>query len=295
MKILAALDSSSLSNFVVTRVAQLAENTWADVTLLGIEAESILNEDLPFTAEDRTNSEHPLLRSLRKNRKIFLDHFDSANSPYLNTHAETELIEIQSGLWEELEVYKGAVKQLHARLRPGTPAKAVLAEAQQSQCDLIVIGNSAQYHGGDLSRSVKKIILEANTSVLMVAESKTPRRIVACLDHYHVSQSSLEMINQMVTLYGADLEIVGLTNKNSLPSDVDHEMGQILKYYAANKIKALVSLVEENHLETFATQMAHENLVALWMGKRSIINKLFHPRYVDKLLSNAESSLLLLR
>ena len=52
----------------------------------------------------------------------------------------------------------------------------------------------------------------------------------------------------MVTLYDADLEIVGLTTQDALASNVDSKMGEIIKYYAANKIKALVRFVEENRL-----------------------------------------------
>lgn len=295
MKILAALDSSTQSSFVVKEVARLAANTFADVTLLGFEAEAASTDQQPFTPEDRNNAEHPLLSSLRQHRKSFLDHFGPGDSPYTHTYISSELVELQSGYWEDLQVCRGAVKQLHTRLRPGNPARAVLAEASQSQCDLIVIGNAAAAGSGELARSVKKILLEADTSVLMVAESKNPRRIVACLDHDNVSQPSLEMINQMTTLYGADLEVVGLTNRDSLPNDVNQKMGQILKYYAKNKIKALVRLVEENLLESFAAQAAQENLVALWMGKKSLLSKFFHPRYVDKLLATTESSLLILR
>ena len=295
MNILAALDSSSQSSFVVREVARLAGNTWADVTLLGIEPEAAATDQQPFTSEDRTNVEHPLVSSLRKNRNVFLEHFDPEKSPYLHTRIDSELVEVEGGCWEDLQVCRGAVKQLQTRLRPGNPARAVLAEARQYPCDLIVIGNNASSYGGDLTRSVKKIILEADTSVLMVAESKKPRRIVACLDHDYVTQHSLEMVNQMVTLYGADLEVVGLTTKDSLSSDVDRKMGQILKYYTANKIKALVRLVEENLLEAFAAQAARENLVALWMGRKSLLSRFFHPRYVDKLLDSSESSLLILR
>jgi len=295
MKILAALDSSSQSSFVVEEVARLAANTWSDVTLLGIEPEAAHSDQIALAREDRRASEHPLLASLRKNRTIFLDHFGSDDSPYKPDHETLELVELENGLWEDLRVLRSSVKQLKCRLRPGNPAKAVLAEARNAQCDLIVIGNCVSSHKGELSRSVKKIILEAETSVLLLAEFKKPRRIVACLDHVNVSQPSLEMINQMVTLYGADLEIAGVTTQDNLASEVDHKMGEVLKYYAANKIKALVRLVEEDSLEAFAGQAAKENLVALWMGKKSLWDKFFQPRNFGKLLSGSESSLLVLR
>jgi nucleotide-binding universal stress UspA family protein len=295
MKILAALDSSRQSTFVVNEVARLAANTWADVTLLGIEPEAASTDQMPFTKGDRKAEEHPLIKSLRENRKMFLNHFGSDNSPYNHKVVTSELVEVEKGFWEDLQVCRGSIKQLNTRLRPGNPARAVLAEARNSQCDLIVVGNSISIYGGELTRSVKKIIFEADTSVLMVAESKKPRRIVACLDHDNISQPSLELINQMVTLYGADLEIVGLTTQDTLASNVDNRMGEIIKYYAANKIKALVRFVEENRLETFAAQAAQENLVALWMGKKSLLRRFFHPRSIEKLLTTNDSSLLVLR
>jgi nucleotide-binding universal stress UspA family protein len=295
MKILAALDLSSQSTFVVTEVARLAANTWADVTLLGIEPEAVNTYQLPFSKGDRKAEDHPLIKSLRENRNMFQNHFGPDNSPYNHSVVTSELVEVENGFWEDLQVCRGSIKQLNTRLRPGNPAKAVLTEARNSQCDLIVLGNSMSIFGGVLAKSVKKILFEADTSVLMVAESKKPRRIVACLDHDNISQPSLELINQMVTLYDADLEIVGLTTQDTLASNVDSKMGEIIKYYAANKIKALVRFVEENRLATFAAQAAQENLVALWMGKKSLLSRLFHPRSVEKLLSGTESSLLILR
>jgi len=295
MKILAALDSSRQSSFVVKEVARLAANTLADVTLLGIEPEAAHADQASFTRADRQVDDHPLVASLRQNRNIFLDHFGPEDSPYAPDSVTSELVEVESGLWEDLRVLRGSMKQLNCRVRPGNPAKAVLAEARNSQCDLIVAGNPTSPPKGELSRSVRKIILDAETSVLLVAEFKKPRRIVACLDHINVSQPSLEMINQMVTLYGADLEIAGLTTHDSLASEVDHKMSEVLKYYAANKIKALVRLVEEDSLEAFAGQAAKENLVALWMGKKSLLSRFFHPRNFEKLVSGTESSLLALR
>ncbi len=295
MKILAALDSSRDNSYVIKEVARLAANTWADVTLLGIEPESVNVQQPPFTKMDRRTEDHPLVTSLRQSRNMFLKHFGDDGSPYSHTTITSELVEVESGLWEDLQVCRGSLKRLNSRLRPGNPARAILDEARHSQADLIVVANSSPVNGRDLSRYIKKVILEADTSVWMAAESKKPSRIVACLEHDNVSQPSLELINQMVTLYDADLEIAGLTTKDVLASEVDHKMGEIVKYYAANNIKALVRLVEENRLAAFATQAAQGNLVALWMGKKSLLSRFFHPRYVDNLLAVAESSLLILR
>lgn len=295
MNILVAVDRRSHSDFVIQEVARLAGNTWADVTLLGVEAEEARDQGA-FSSKGKIDESHPLVQAVRKHRTRFLSHFQPEESPYTENMIVEELVEIAPRIWEDLKVCRGARKQLKTRLRPGLPAKAVLAEARQSPCDLIVIGSSTADAQGEFGRSAKKVLREADTSVLVVAESKQPKRIVACLDQEQVSQPSLEMINQMVTLYQADLEIVGVTSSDGgLSHEVDQKMGQILKYYAGNGIKALVRLVKGSSLEAFAEQTARENLMAVWMGRQSRLRRLIPPKNVDRLLTSTDSSLLILR
>ncbi|MEJ2039289.1 MAG: universal stress protein [Desulfosarcinaceae bacterium] len=294
MRILVAVDTTPASAFVVQEVARLAATTWADVTLLGIEAKSTPNEPSLATAE-QADAQHPLVTSLRSRREGFLSHFGAEDSPYNETVCTHELVKMQNGLWEDLKVCRGAHKRLVSRIRPGNPARAILLEAHQSPCDLIVMGSHGADDGGENGRSVKKVIRETDASVLVVSESKQPKRIVACLDHDQVSQPSLEMINQMVTLYKADLEIVGISSSDGLAGDVDRKMGEILKYYAANGIKALVRVVAQSSLASFAAQAARENLVALWRGKQSLLRRLMPPKSVDRLLDGAGSSVLILK
>lgn len=294
MRILVAVNTTPQSDYVLQEVARLASSTWADVTLLGIEPETPQNQP-SLAAADLPDERHPLVSALRGHRENFLAHFKAEESPYQETIFSQELVEVQKGTWEDLKVCRSAHKQLVSRIRPGNPARAILLEARESPCDLIVVGTLATHSGGEISRSVKKVIRETDASVLMVSEAKQPRRIVACLDHDQVSQPSLEMINQMVTLYQADLEIVGLTGSDGLDKEVDRKMGQILKYYAANGITALVRLVAQSSLASFAAQAARENLVALWMGRQSLLRRLIPPKSVDRLLDAADASVLILR
>jgi nucleotide-binding universal stress UspA family protein len=294
MKILVVLDTTSQSTFVVNEVAQLASNTWADVTLLGIEA-GLSPGVQPFSATDRTNEAHPLVQSLRSYREHFLSQFKTEESPYAETGFDYELVEVQNNLWEDLKVCRGARKQLTTRIRPGNPTRAVLAEVKQFPCDLIVIGSALDGDRSEIGRLSKKVIHETDTSVLVVAKTKQPRRIVACLDHDLVSQHSLEIINQMATLYQADLEIVGVSTAEGLSGEVDRKMSQILKYYANSGIKALVRSVSRTSLEAFAAQASRENLVALWMGRQSLLHRIISPRGVDRLLDISDYSVLILR
>ncbi|MCG6909917.1 MAG: universal stress protein [Deltaproteobacteria bacterium] len=294
MKILAALGTTSQDAFVVNEVARLAGNTWADVTLLGVET-GTSPEIPPFSASFRSDESHPLVQSLRGLRGRFLSRFKAEESPYMETVVDHELVEVESNLWEDLNVLRSARKQLVTRIRPGNAARSILAEARQFPCDLIVIGSSLDGDGNDIGRICRKVIHEAGTSVLVIAKTKLPQRIVACLDHDRVSQHSLEIINQMVTLYQADLEIVGVSTVETLPGEIDDKMGQILKYYAQNGIRTLVRSVPRTSLEAFAAQASRENLVALWMGRQSRLHRFITPRSMDRLLDNSDYSVLILR
>ena len=293
MKILVGLDTTPQSTYVVKEVARLAANTWADVTLLGIETDTQQGGP-PFSAADRTNENHPLIRSLRGHREDFLSQFRENDSPYTETSFGYELVEVENHLWEDLKVCRSPRKRLTTRIRKGTAARAVLAEARQFPCDLIVIG-AFQIGGGEMSPTAKKVIHEADTSVLVVAENKHPRRIVACLDHDLVSQHSLEMINQMVTLYLASLEIIAVSTSDKLPGEMDRKISQVLKYYTANGIQALVRLVPGESLVEFAAQASSENLVAFWMGKQSLLSRIISPSTMDRLLDSSDYSVLALR
>ena len=294
MKILAGLDATSQSTFVVKEVARLAGNTWADVTLLGIDAGSSPGVE-PFSAAHRTDETHPLIRALRGYREEFLSQFKADDSPYAKTSVDYELVEVENNLWEDLKVCRSTYKKLTTRIRAGNPARAILTEVRQFPCDLIVLGSTRNGTEGGMGPAPKKVIHDSETSVLVVARTEHPRRIVACLDHDLVSQDSLEMINQIVTLYQADLEIVAVSTNDGLTGEMDQRISQILKYYTANGIQALVRLVPGESLAEFTAQASRENLVAMWMGKQSLLRRIISPGSMDHLLDTSDYSVLILR
>jgi len=110
-----------------------------------------------------------------------------------------------------------------------------------------------------------------------------------------VSQQSLEMINQLVTLHNAKLEIVGLTEGDELKIEVERKMDAILQYYTTRGLEPLIEIVELSSLDAFISQEAKWGLMALWMGKKSILEKVFPRRKVSKLIQGSESSVLILR
>ena len=292
MRILVALDTNPYSAYVVHEVAKLAMNTWADVTLLGVEARRP-----NFSQEESGLRSQPIVRKMEQFREEFLAYFkDEATSPYAKTQWSYELVERGRGLWEEMCICRGR-KEFRVRIRFGPPARQVLSEAQEEQSDLIVIGCSkgVDCHWEQERNAPEKIVKGAPCSVLVVKEEKKPNKIVCCLDHDSVSQESLELINQMVTLHQTDLALVGLTQSDHLREEVDQKMKQILQYYTAQKIKAWVSVVDVSMLDEFIADAAEKGLIALWMGHQSLLGKFFSQDRVGKLVRKAQSSVLILR
>jgi len=293
MRILLAVDQKTYSAHAVDDVAKLAGNTWADVTLLGVGPKA--TEIGRSTSRAEIN--HPLAKKLRNYRKNFLDHFEKEESPYEKRSCNYEFVEVQKGIWEELYVCRGGRKDLKIVLRPGNPVKEILAQSYEDDSDLIAMGchkkGDCQWEG--TINLPQKVANNASCSVLVIKEEKQIRKIVCCLDQENISQKSIEMINQMVTLYQTELEIVGLTDGTELKPKVAKNLDAILKYYNSRQIKALIKLVPTASLESFISQEAKRSMMALWMGGQSILAKMFPRGKVDKLIQGSESSVLLLR
>jgi nucleotide-binding universal stress UspA family protein len=293
MRILVAVDQHPYSGHAVNDVAKLAGNTWADVTLLGVgpKATEI------GRSTDRAEIKHPLAKKLRNYRRNFLDHFEKEESPYEKRSCNYEFVEVNRGIWEELYICRGARKDLKIVLRPGNPVKEILAQSYEDDSDLIAMGcykkGDCQWEGA--INLPQKVANNASCSVLVIKEEKQIRKIVCCLDQENISQKSIELINQMVTLYQTELEIVGLTDGTDLKPKVAKNLDAILKYYNPRQIKALIKLVPTASLESFISQEAKRSMMALWMGGQSILAKMFPRGKVDKLIQGSESSVLLLR
>ena len=293
MRILVAVDQHPYSAHVVKDVAKLAGNTWADVTLLGVGSKAM---DIGRSSS-RAGIKNPLTEKLKKYRRSFLDQFEKEESPYEKSRCSYEFIEVKRGIWEELYICRGVRKDLKIMLRSGTPVKEILAQIQEDDSDLVAMGC---YKEGDCQwegeiNLPQKVANNATCSVLVVKEEKQISKIVCCLDQENISQKSIEMINQMVTLYQTELEIVGLTDRTTLRPKVEKNLEAILKYYNTRQIKAWIKLVETGSLDTFISQEARRSMMALWLGGQSIFTKIFPRGKVDKLIQGSKSSVLLLR
>jgi nucleotide-binding universal stress UspA family protein len=296
MRILVALDKNPYSEYVVRLVAELAGNTWAHVTLLGIGTNGS-PEEVKSSQSSSAVGEEDLAAVLDTYRKAFLGHFQETDSPYGRHTSGYQLIREKKNVLTLDYQEQHERKNLNVKIRVGNAGREILAESEQIEADLIVIGcdpgTGCKWSGA--ADVCGKIVKNANCSVFVVKEEKKPQMIDCCLDHDTVSQASIELINQLVTLYHAELEIIGVADAGGLKTDVDRRMARILDYYTSRNIKAWVKVVDGLSLEAIIGQAAEKNLVALWMGKESFLDKIFSRQRLGKLVTNAESSVLILR
>lgn len=282
MKILIALDTKSYSQKILKDVARLAENTLADLVFLGV--------------QDKKNS-HPqeeLTSALRKYQQDVYSHFSPEELPYAEFN-DSKLQPISKGTWS---VSAQGMKGFTLRIASGGIAKQIVATASELECDLIILGCSGKpgcEWDGEMNVPLR-VTKDASCSVLVIKQARAAKQIVSILDQSFVSQDSLEMVNQLVTIHDAGLKIIGIKEKKTTKEDaLERRMIELLKYYNEREINVWVKLLESAYVKEYVTNSSKEAIVALWMGKQSLINKLFFQGMVDKLLETTKSSLLILR
>lgn len=284
MKILVAVDSNPYSSYVAHEVGKMVTNTWADITLIGVQE---------ATHAQPVNGANQLTAALLDYRENILSYYSKDECPY-SLHPIEKLVEMQRGVYEAQP--PGGMKNLKVVVRTGQTAKEILHQAAEDESDLIVIGCQKESNCTWNQDAVPiKVANEALCSVLVVKETKEPEQIVCCLDHDYITQNSLELINQLVTLYHAELKIVGITESDVLKQKVEKRMKQLLEYYSKLKISPWLEVVDSAILNPFIHQAAQKDLVALWMGPRSFLKKIFSSDRVSHFISQAPSSVLLLR
>ncbi len=275
MRILFAADEHPYSADALPQMARLGENTWADIILLGISNQSN-GTSAPSTP--------PLNSKLEAYHKKLLSYFDPKTSPYRQSRSDDSITTTIH-------------KQIITRVRRGNPAREIVDEAKKAECDLIVIGCSTEedYTWKDAGDVPLKVARDATCSVLVVKEDKKINKVLCCLDHDNISQQSLEMVSQMITLFHADLDIVVLIDGEDVQEKIEKKLSWLIDYYSAREIFPCIELVRLTSLETFVSQQARWGLMAMWMGKKSILERVFPSNKVSRLLKANESSVLLLR
>jgi nucleotide-binding universal stress UspA family protein len=288
MRILFAGDEHPYSAYALKEVVNLARNTWADVTLLGVQPPAAAKEE-GFAGAGAA--------ALRRYRKDFLESWQGEESPYDLKNWRYEWVPLQDGLWEEMLVCRGVKKDLHVRVRVGSLAQEIVAEAGAEHSDLIVLGTTkgAECIWNGAPAVPQKVAGDAACSVLLVKEERPIDRILACLDQSYISQSSLEILNQMVTIHRAELEIIGLSPEGGLKKEVYTRLIELGDYYTDRQVKVATRLTDIKDFEASIAQEAKPDLLALWMGKKSLLQRFFPRDWVGRFVAKCQTSILVMR
>ncbi|MEJ2672064.1 MAG: universal stress protein [Deltaproteobacteria bacterium] len=288
MKILFAGDEHPYSAYALNEVVRLATNTWADVTLLAV---------TPAEAAARDVEDQPLAQALHRYREDFLASAGGEGSPYAMGPSRYEWVSLRGGQWEELLVSRGAKKDVKVCLRRGNEAQEILAEARDEESDLIVLGctKGGQCIWQGSAPVPQKVVNDADCSVLLVKEEQPISRILACLDQSYISQDSLEMINQMATLHQAQLELIGLSQEGGMKKDVYRRLIEIGDYYEDRQIKVSTRLTEIVDFENLLDKELQQDLLALFMGKKSLLDRFFPKDWAGRFVSKCQTSVLVMR
>ncbi len=281
MRILAAMDRYSYSQDIIEDLAKLGANTWSDITLLAVQKGKELDKEVA--------------NSLLSYAKRFFSYIGGDEIPYEPVKGGS-FLDAGDGSWV---IKTRGRKEFCLKIRSGDPEDEILKEADELQCDLIVLGCTkgigCEWDGvPHLPQSVAR---EASCSVLVIKEPRMSSQIISFLDQTSVSQESLELINQMVTLHQSGLKIVGLMGDKGIvgKGDIEGKMLEILNYYNEKRIRAWITFVEDSALEEYVARSTTEGMVALWMGKQSFLSRIFSKDLLGKLIENTQSSVLILR
>ena len=164
------------------------------------------------------------------------------------------------------------MKEFSLHIRTGSVAKEALALAAEVESDLIILGCSRKFGcewDGEMNVPLR-VARDAPCSVLVIKQVGKAKQIISILDQSVVSQDSLEMVNQLVTLHDAGLKIVGVKEKKGKKDKIEKRMVELLKYYNELGIGAWIKLINREEVQSYVTVSSREGIVALWMGGEAV-------------------------
>ena len=294
MRILFAGDEHPYSEYALKETIKLAMNTWADVTLLGVSHGAV--------GTDSTKGAHPtgetlISKALRKYRDEFLNSWSREDSPYEVGEGKYEWIPVKNGVMEEMKILSGRKKDFRVRLRTGSPAREILSESQDDGSDLIVLGCSKgdKCEWANSVPAPQQVVDDADCSVLLVKEQQPVTRIVACLDQGYISQESLEMINQMITIHNAGLDLIGLSQNGGMEKSVYTRLIEIGDYYSDRQVEINTRLMDISDFEQVIAQEIKQDLLALWLGKKSLLSRFYSRGWVGRFVSKCPTTVMVMR
>ena len=287
MKILFAGDEHPYSAYALKELVRLAMNTWSDVTMLAV---------APGEAGG-PKPDLPLVQALQEYRDLFLKSSEAEGSPYARKQWRHEWLPLKGGVWEELLVCRGDKRDVRVCFRSGNVAQEIVAEAQEEETDLLVLGctkgKECIWH--EAAPVPQRVVSDAGCSVLLVKEEQPLNRILACLDQSYISQESLELINQVATIHQAEVQLIGLSQAGDLKKEVYRRLIEIGDYYEDRQIKVSTQLTDIAGFESFVAHELKQDLLALWVGRKSLLDRMFPRDWVGRFVSKCQTSVLVMR
>ena len=281
MKILVAIDREEYSGKAAAKAVQLAKNTWAEVILLGLQEEK----------DKRPSVE--LVEKMTVYGHLFTAQPDS---PY-GMGPLDKVEESAPGKWVVRFLQPRGRKRLRLVVRGGDFLRQVMAEIEEEMPDIIIIGMGSPWEAqwGGYPEFPVRVAEKAPCTVLIVKEDKAPKRMVCCLDHDQISQDSLELINQFVTIHHAELTILAVMTKEGLKETVEERLRDLVRYYTGLGIKTWIQVLQPHELVKVVEDASANSIVGIWMGRRSFLRSLFSRDHMEELIQAARSLVLILK
>ena len=103
------------------------------------------------------------------------------------------------------------------------------------------------------------------------------------------------MINQMATIHSAGIELIGLTKGMGIKADVYPWLEKVFEYLENKGLDVALNYREISDFEPFIRSEVKEGLLALWMGKKSLLDRFFSKSSIGRFIKTCRTSVLVLR
>jgi hypothetical protein len=103
------------------------------------------------------------------------------------------------------------------------------------------------------------------------------------------------MINQLATIHKAQVELIGLSQSGDMQKDVYRRLIEIGDYYEDRQIKVATQITEIADFEKFVANELKQDLLALWLGRKSLLDRFFPRDWVGRFVSKCQTSVLVMR
>jgi hypothetical protein len=273
MNILVIVENGGFNRILAKEVGRLAANTWANITLLGY-LPQFLGDELQLLQEN----------SMKYRQEVF-SCFSAEGNPYPRICSENWQQKDQSLVMP----MESGQKRFDLIIVKAEDDLNIVSFLRSKPVDLLILGDQSDFQSPVIAQA-----MEVAGSLLMIKGSKDPRQIVCCLDHDQIRHTSLEIINQLVTLYNAELKIVGFSNGGQRQKKIEACLQYLLNYYSRLKVTPWLELVDASIKTQFLLKESQKKLVALGCEKKKGFNNSLIGREEIVFLGEAGSSVLLL-